>query len=159
MEGLECWNVGADQAPPPFFCSASAEFGLAGSHRVANCPFMMPYERLEAWQACHQLFLETYRVTQSFPKAELYGLTSQMRRAAFSAAANIAEGTAKRGPRELRRFLDTALGSLSEMSYAILAVRDLALVSDNDWKRLDELRRKAGKLTWGLYRHVRRASE
>src|SRR5689334_24287553 len=61
LEGLECWNVGADQAPPPFFCSASAEFGLAGSHRVANCPFMMPYERLEAWQACHQLFLETYR--------------------------------------------------------------------------------------------------
>src|SRR2546422_7397997 len=61
---------------------------------------MMPYERLEAWQACHQLFLETYRVTQSFPKSELYGLTSQMRRAAFSAAANVAEGSAKRGRSE-----------------------------------------------------------
>ena len=65
---------------------------------------MMPYERLTAWQCCHALFLEIYRVTAGFPKSELYGLTSQMRRAAFSAAANIAEGSAKRGPHEFRRF-------------------------------------------------------
>src|SRR5438128_12248782 len=90
---------------------------------------MMPYERLEAWQCCHELFLETYRVTTSFPKSELYGLTSQMRRAAFSAAANIAEGSAKQGPREFRRFLDTSLGSLAEMAYAIRAVTDRGLLT------------------------------
>jgi len=120
---------------------------------------MMPYERLEAWQACHQLFLETYRVTQSFPKSELYGLTSQMRRAAFSAAANVAEGSAKRGPREFRRFLDITLGSLAELSYAIIAVRDLKLVAEGECQGLDLLRRKAGRLTWGLYRSVSRKAD
>ncbi|MGH7612439.1 MAG: four helix bundle protein [Gemmatimonadales bacterium] len=56
---------------------------------------MMPYERFHAWRACHELAVATYRLTQGFPKSELYGLTSQMRRAAFSAAANIAEGNAR----------------------------------------------------------------
>ena len=72
-----------------------------------------PYERFEAWNQAHQLALAVYRVTQSFPRHELYGLTSQARRAAFSVAANIAEGSAKRGGREFARFLDIALGSLS----------------------------------------------
>jgi four helix bundle protein len=119
----------------------------------------MPYERLEAWRACHELFLETYRATQRLPKSELYGLTSQMRRAAFSAAANVAEGSAKRGPREFRRFLDITLGSLAEISYAIVAVRDLALVSDSECELLDTLRRKAGRLTWGLDRSVSRKAD
>src|SRR5258708_9955097 len=90
---------------------------------------MMPFEKLDAWQCCHELFLEIYRITSHFPKHELYGLTSQMRRAAFSAAANIAEGSAKQGPREFRRFLDTALGSLAEIAYGIRAVTDLGLLT------------------------------
>ena len=116
---------------------------------------MMPYERLKAWQSCHQLTIATYRITNSFPKSELYGLVSQMRRAAFSAAANLAEGSAKRGPREFRRFLDTTLGSLSEMSYAIMVVRELGFVSEAEWKELNDLRAQAGRLTWGLYRLIR----
>jgi len=115
---------------------------------------MMPYRSLKAWQTCHQLALATYRATQSFPKAELYGLTSQMRRAAFSAAANIAEGAAKRGPREFRRFLDISLGSLSEISYAILFARELGYLSETDGNELDKLRDDAGKITWGLYRLI-----
>jgi hypothetical protein len=55
---------------------------------------VMPYERFRAWQACDQLVLAVYRATSGFPRHELYGLTSQARRAAFSAAANIAEGSA-----------------------------------------------------------------
>ena len=78
-----------------------------------------------------------------------------MRRAAFSAAANLAEGSAKRGPREFRRFLDTTLGSLSEMSYAIMVVRELGFVSEGEWRELDDLRAQAGRLTWGLYRLIR----
>ena len=93
---------------------------------------MMPYERLKAWQACHALFLDVYRVPQSFPRSELYGLSAQMRRAAFSAAANLAEGSAKRWPREFRRYIDITLGSLAELSYAIRAVGDLRLASVND---------------------------
>jgi four helix bundle protein len=114
----------------------------------------MPFENLTAWQSCHALFLDIYRVTGTFPRNELYGLTSQMRRAAFSAAANIAEGSAKRGPREFRRFLDIALGSLAELAYAIRAVNDLGLLIGEDHARLDQLRQKAGKVTWGLYRSV-----
>ena len=115
---------------------------------------MMPYESLKAWQCCHALFLEIYRVSARFPKSELYGLTAQMRRAAFSAAANLAEGSAKRGAREFRRFIDITLGSLAELSYAIRAVRDLGLGTADDVQRLDQLRQQAGRLTWGLYRRV-----
>src|SRR6266567_9367315 len=78
-------------------------------HRV-----MKRYERLEAWQAAHHLVLLTYRFTKDFPREELYGLTSQARRAAFAVAANIVEGSAKKGPREFRRFLDIAVGSVAE---------------------------------------------
>ncbi len=114
----------------------------------------MPFEKLTAWQCCHALFLDIYRVTARFPKSELYGLTSQMRRAAFSAAATIAEGSAKRGSREFRRFLDMALGSLAELAYAIRAVNDLGLLIGEDYNRLNALRQKAGRVTWGLYRSV-----
>ena len=74
---------------------------------------MMPYERLEAWQCCHKLAVEVYLTTkQKFPPEERFGLTSQMRRAAYSASTNIAEGVCKRGQREFRRYLDIAIGSL-----------------------------------------------
>ena len=79
---------------------------------------MPPYERLKAWQECHKLVLETYRVTKGFPREELYGLTSHARRAAFSAAVNIVEGSANRGVGEYRRFLDISIGSLAELGYA-----------------------------------------
>jgi four helix bundle protein len=77
---------------------------------------MLPYERFDAWKMTHRLALEVYEVTESWPAGEKYGLTAQVRRAALSAATNIAEGSAKRGPRELRRYLDITLGSLSEVS-------------------------------------------
>jgi four helix bundle protein len=115
---------------------------------------MMPYEKLRAWERCHALALEVYRATRSFPKSEVYGLSSQMRRAAFSAAANIAEGSAKRGPREFRRFLDISLGSLAEVSYAIRFARELEYVDRETGEKLDNLRQEAGRLTWGLYRMI-----
>ena len=120
---------------------------------------MMPYERFTAWRACHERALAIYRGTRSFPKEELFGLTSQMRRAAFSAAANIAEGSAKRGSAEFRRFLDIAIGSLCELSYAILFVTELELLSREEGRRLEELRSRAGKLTWGLYKTVSRRAK
>ncbi len=120
---------------------------------------MMPFEKLDAWQCCHQLFLEIYRITSHFPKHELYGLTSQMRRAGFSTAANIAEGSAKQGPKEFRRFLDIALGSLAEIAYAIRAATDLGFLTTEESQRLSDLRAKAGKVTWGLYKRVQRLAE
>src|SRR5262249_46222517 len=124
---------------------------------------MLPYEKLIAWQVCYELALEVYRCSAAFPKHELYGVTSQARRAAFSAAANIAEGSAKRGPREFRRFLDIAIGSLAELSFVLRLARDLEYLSPETSNRLDELRRRAGFLTWQLYRSLnkpgRKASE
>jgi four helix bundle protein len=118
---------------------------------------MVPYERFDAWRMAHQLALQTYKITDGWPTAERYGLTAQIRRAALSAPTNIAEGTAKRGPRELRRYLDIALGSLSEVSYLLRFSRDRTLLAAADFETLDDLRDQAGKLTWRLYSSLNRS--
>jgi four helix bundle protein len=115
---------------------------------------MMPYERFDAWRLCHRLVVQVYRVTQSFPSEERYGLTSQARRAAFSAAANIAEGAGKRGRREFRRFLDISLGSLSELSYILRLARELDILPPEEWAAVDGLRNRAGQVTWRLARSL-----
>jgi len=119
---------------------------------------MLAHERLQAWKLSHELVLAVYSVTASFPKHELYGLTSLARRAAFSAAAKIAEGAAKRGSAEFRRFLDISIGSLAELAYTLRLCKDLGLLSADDWNRVDSLRRRAGYVTWQLYRAVRSAA-
>ena len=78
-----------------------------------------PYERFEAWKLAHELALEIYRISERWPAAERYQLTSQVRRAALSVPTNIAEGSAKKGVREFGRYLDIARGSLSELSYLL----------------------------------------
>ena len=116
---------------------------------------MTPFEKLEAWRSSHLLALDVYRVTGRWPQRELYGLTMQTRRAAVSIGSNIAEGSAKGGPREFGRFLDMALGSFSELTYLLLLSRDLVLMSKGDGEVIEALRCEAGKLLWGLYRRVR----
>ncbi len=101
---------------------------------------MAPYERFAAWRECHALALEVYRATRSFPREELYGLTSQARRAAFSAAANIVEGSARRGSAEFRRFLDISLGSLTELGYTLRISRELGLLAEDGWGPLNDCR-------------------
>jgi four helix bundle protein len=113
---------------------------------------MMPYEKYDAWKVSHSLALEVYQVTEQWPKSELYGLTAQTRRAALSVPTKIAEGAAKLGPREFRRYLDISLGSPSELSYLLRFSRDRELLRLGEWQRLDELRNRAGQLVWRLYR-------
>ena len=120
---------------------------------------MPPYEGLQAGQLTHQLVLSIYQSTESWPSREMYGLTSQARRAAFSIAANISEGVARRGQREFRRFLDMALGSTSELCYVLRLARDLALLTEDEWTRLERQRDSAGKLLWRLYESVRRRAK
>jgi four helix bundle protein len=112
---------------------------------------MVPYERFDAWKIAHQLALEVYEVTERWPANERYGLTAQIRRAAISAPTNIAEGSAKRGPRELRRYLDISLGSLAEVSYLLRFTRDRGILNEQRFRTLDDLRNRAGQLTWRLY--------
>jgi four helix bundle protein len=114
-----------------------------------------PYERFEAWKKAHHLALAVYRLTQTFPRHALYGLTAQARRAALSVPTNIAEGSAKRGRREFGRYLDIALGSLSELSYLLLMARDLGLLTREQWNEFEGLFTDTGKTTWGLYVAVR----
>ncbi|MGE3527007.1 MAG: four helix bundle protein [Gemmatimonadales bacterium] len=118
-----------------------------------------PYERFTAWQACHELALAVYRSSELWPVQERFGLSAQARRAAFSAATNLVEGSARRGSAEFRRFLDISLGSLSELAYILLLLRDLEVLTQSEWGTLEAMRDHAGKLTWGLYHAVaRRAS-
>lgn len=83
------------------------------------------FEDLVVWQKAHQFVLVVYRLTQLFPKSEIYGLSSQFRRAAVSIAANIAEGFKKRGNADKLRFLNIAQGSLEESRYYLILTRDL----------------------------------
>ncbi len=113
-----------------------------------------PYTRFIAWQACHDLALAVRRLTAEWPVSERYQLTAQARRAAFSAAVNIAEGSARRGAREFRRFLDVSLGSLAELSYILLLARDAGVLTTAAYEEAEALRDHASRLTWGLYRAV-----
>ena len=111
----------------------------------------MPYEKFEAWRISHQLALEVYGTTSRWPKSERYELTSQARRAALSVPTNIAEGSAKRGTREFRRYLDISLGSLSELSYLLRFSIDLGILDRDIYLKLDQRRNRAGMLIWRLY--------
>lgn len=118
---------------------------------------MLPYERFKAWQLSHALALQVYHVTKTYPAAERFLLVSQSRRAAFSAPANIVEGSSKRGKKEFRRFLDISAASLVELGYWLRVARDLEMLSDTDWARLERQRAEASKVTWGLYAAVTNA--
>jgi four helix bundle protein len=92
---------------------------------MATRPPARCFEDLIVWQKAHQFVLTVYRFTESFPKAELYGLTSQLRRAAVSIPANIAEGFKKKGRADKARFMNIAQGSLEESRYYLILSRDL----------------------------------
>lgn len=119
---------------------------------------MQGFERLQAWRVCHQLAVTLHKTTRDFPRDERYELTSQIRRAAYSAAANIAEGSAKRGTREFARYLNISLGSLAELAYALMLARDAEVIDHDSWRELETLRGRAGYLTWRLYRAISRGT-
>ena len=93
---------------------------------------MKDFRELKVWEKAHQLTLSVYQVSHRFPKEELYGLTSQIRRASASIPANIAEGCGKCGDAELARYLQIAMGSSSELEYHLLLARDLGYLSADE---------------------------
>ena len=112
------------------------------------------HRSLLVWQESVELALLVYRVANSFPKSEIYGLTSQMRRAATSVPANIAEGAARTGTGELLHFLSYANGSLSELDTHIEVAHRLGYISDR--KELDENLERGFRLLSGLTASLRR---
>jgi four helix bundle protein len=97
---------------------------------------MRDFRELAVWQKAHRLTLAVYKSTTTFPREELYGLTSQIRWAAASVPANIAEGWGRSGNAELARFLQMAIGSACELEYHLLLARDLTLLPRTDYEGL-----------------------
>ena len=109
-----------------------------------NRPPARRFEDLIVWQKSHALTLRVYRTTRSFPKEELFGLSAQMRRAAVSVPANIAEGFSKRGRADKARYLNTAQASLEELRYYFILALVLSYLEDQQWHDLDEVARMLG---------------
>jgi len=97
---------------------------------------MRDFRELQVWEKSHQLALAVYKLTVTFPKDELYGLTSQIRRACVSIAANIAEGCGRSGDAEFARFLQIAMGSASELEYHLLLARDLKFIGHPEYQKI-----------------------
>jgi len=99
---------------------------------------MQDYRKLNVWQKAHRLAIVVYATTESFPSKETYGLTSQLRRAASSIPANIAEGCGRGGRAEFTRFLRIAMGSANEVQYYFLLARDLKLLDGQVHATMDQ---------------------
>jgi four helix bundle protein len=94
---------------------------------------MRNYRDLQVWSKAHNLTLELYRISRGFPREEMYGITGQLRRAAVSIGANLAEDCGRRTSTELARFVRIAMGSASELDYHLLLCRDLGFMSGDDF--------------------------
>ena len=99
---------------------------------------MKDFKKLQVWEKAHDLTLAVYRVTTAFPKEEMFGLTSQIRRASSSIPANIAEGCGRDSDAELKRFLQIAMGSASELEYHLLLAHDLGYIDHENYGRLEQ---------------------
>lgn len=98
---------------------------------------MRNFQSLSIWQRSHLLALETYLITKKFPKEELFGLSSQMRRSASSVPTNIAEGCGHQSNAQLSKFLHIALGSISELHYQFILCKDLHYISEPLFNKLE----------------------
>ena len=97
---------------------------------------MKDFHELKVWQKAHLLTLAVYQITATFPREELYGLTTQLRRSCASIPANLAEGCGRNGDAEFARFCSIAMGSASEVEYHLLLTRDLKLMKPKDYDAL-----------------------
>ena len=109
------------------------------------------YKKLIAWQKANQLAHLVYKLTIRFPKEEVFGLVSQLRRAALSIPTNIVEGHARNNKKEFHRFLSIALSSLAEVEYLMEFSYELGYVTEIEFRKLTELREEVGRILWRLY--------
>ena len=99
---------------------------------------MRDFHKLVIWEKSHQLTLDIYKLTQQFPKEELFGLTSQIRRAISSVPTNIAEGCGRETTKDFAHFLQISIGSACEIEYQLLLAHDLNYITDEDYNRLND---------------------
>jgi len=116
---------------------------------------MRNYEDLEVWQKSHSLTVRIYRTTESFPRSELFGLTSQIRRSAGSIGANLAEGCGRWSDAELARFVQIAMGSASELQNHLLLAKDLGFLTSADYANLLKSLQSIRKMMTALLQALR----
>ena len=107
------------------------------------------------WQKAHELTLAVYETTSCFPREELYGLTSQLRRACSSIPANLAEGCGRNGSAEFARYCSIAMGSASELEYHLLLAKDLNLITPKDHIELSQCATELKRMLTGLFQKLR----
>lgn len=110
------------------------------------------YKNLITWKKADELARKVYLESKKFPKDELYGMTSQLRRAAISVPTNIVEGYGRQGKNELRQFVRIALGSLSETEYLLEFCFNLKYLSRDAYDELEKLRKDTGAFLWNFYK-------
>ena len=115
---------------------------------------MGAFRTLKVWQHAQKLAVECGKAAKRFPDEERSTLGDQLRRAAFSVPLNIAEGSARKGAKEFRRFLDTARGSLAEVQTALELASELDCLTKDEYERLDAIATETAKTLWGLLRKI-----
>jgi four helix bundle protein len=116
---------------------------------------MRDFRQLKVWAKAHQLALDVYKATSKFPKGELYGLTSQIRRASISIPSNIAEGCGRNSDPDFARFLQIAMGSASETEYQLLLSKDLEFMSKEHYETLHNEVEEVKRMLASLLKTVR----
>jgi four helix bundle protein len=116
---------------------------------------MRDHTKLRAFELADDVALLIYRATSKFPQEELYGITSQMRRAAVSVHSNIVEGCARESQADYLRFLSISFGSLRELSYQVSLSKRLGFLNSQDWSRIEPKITETEKVLGGLIRSLR----
>ena len=119
---------------------------------------MRDFKNFEVWKKAHALTLVVYKISENFPKSEQYGLTSQLRRASASIAANLAEGGGRETDAEFRRFVEIAGGSACEVEYHLLLAHDLGLIDEGSYRNLDLQINEIKKMLGSFARRLRSSS-
>ncbi|MFH1478519.1 MAG: four helix bundle protein [Candidatus Omnitrophota bacterium] len=110
------------------------------------------YKKLLVWQKAHDLAYKVYLVTKNFPKDEMYGVTSQLRRASLSVPTNIVEGSGRQNKGEFKQFVNVALGSLAETEYLLEFCFQLGYLNNEVFNSLESIRSDVGGLLYKLYK-------
>jgi len=118
-------------------------------------PHQYPFEKLRVWQAARELGKQVYLTTSTFPRSEIYGLTSQCNRAAVSVSANLAEGSSRQGRRDQAHFSEIAYASLMELACLLVFCCDLGLLSTDAETKLRSLIEQLSRQLNALHRSQR----
>jgi four helix bundle protein len=112
------------------------------------------YRKLKVWQKADELACRVYRETRTFPKEELFGITSQLRRAVLSVPLNIVEGMGRQNKKELRQFVNIALGSLAATEYLLDFSHRLGYIKEQIYRETEAIRNETGRMLWAFHKSL-----